>query len=72
MAKVKNTLDYTCNDDCSITGCGGHKADIEFNSISCTYEIHVGEDCYFFNDAQIQAIVSLIKSIDYRKDTVKF
>jgi hypothetical protein len=72
MAQLKQKAEYRCDEDCERTGCPGHTAILEFNSVVnvYTYSDGQGQKCMFDNSS-MEAFVKMLKFYSKtRADTV--
>lgn len=72
MSIVQRELKYHCSDDCRQSGCPGHKATIEFQSVTNSYIFDNGRDGqYFLPQEDMEALIGLMKKLQDRADVVK-
>ena len=66
MSKCKAETTYLCDFDCLMQGCPTHKAELIFDSITNSYFFKLGKQELFLDHAQVQALINLLKKLDYR------
>ena len=63
MANIERTIKYTCDNDCKMSGCPGHQANLTYQSTSDI--VHwidgKGQDAYFDLN-QLTAFLTLLRN----------
>jgi len=73
MGQLKQTENYHCDNDCEQSGCPGHTAILEFNSVANIYHFNDGNGQEIYLDmATADVMIKMFKFYsESRADTVK-
>jgi len=73
MSTIIFEKEYRCSDDCIQSGCPGHKAKLEFNTVSQNYRFsNDNGQVVYFEHNELQTFLVLLKRLSMvRLDAVK-
>lgn len=60
MAVVEHEITYRCSDDCLMSGCPGHQADITYWSVSDSYTIHLNGRKIELERGELEALLKIV------------
>ncbi len=70
MSNCVREIKYRCFNDCKGWGCPSHDGKLQFQSTSNAYHFTMDGKEYYFDEAELQAMIDLLKSLG-RTDAVK-
>ncbi len=67
MATAKYEEHYTCWNDCEMSGCPGHTASIEYQSVSDALKFDDGKgQTFYIQTPELEAFAKMLRKLMYR------
>lgn len=65
MGTLKYEKDYKCSDDCLQSGCPGHRARLEYQTTSDSYEFTTGKngEVKYFESSELETFIILLQQL---------
>ncbi len=63
MSTIQRDVIYRCSDDCQMSGCPGHKATLEWQSVSDAYAFNLGGRALSFERGELDALLTLLYKV---------
>lgn len=70
MANCVREIEYKCSDDCEMAGCPGHKAVLNYQSVSDAYHFQNRGKDYYFERKELETFIQLLKDLN-RADSIQ-
>lgn len=71
MSNVIREIEYNCSDDCVMSGCPGHKAVLNYQSVSDGYKFDNGKgNIKYFERGELEAFIQLLRNLN-RADSIQ-
>lgn len=72
MSVTELSIEYCCSDDCLMSGCPGHQAEVTYWSVSDSYTIHLNGRKIELERGELEALLKVIALLaDTRYDAVQ-